>query len=101
MDANHIHIFLEKILKTAHCPKCHKKLSIGNIKVQSSTEKTCTFQIHCDKCNNKAIAQAVLKIEPIKKEALESISPPVISEEEIIHAQNILTKNINIDSFFK
>lgn len=94
MEPNHIHIFLEKILATASCPRCGDKIKLQNILVQASTERTCIFKIHCDKCQSSSLAQAVINVEPVNNINNHSYpivnTPPKISEEEIKEAEESL-----------
>ncbi len=103
MDSNHIHIFLEKILANEQCPKCNAKIEIGNISVQSVSDKTCLFKIHCSECHFDSIAQAVINIVSDKKHPdMKNISPTEISEEEVNTAQKTLESNPkSLSAFFE
>ena len=87
MRSNHIHTFIEKILATATCPRCGHGVLLKDISVESATEKTCTFRISCQHCKNEAIAQASLQLDR-EREYLKKISPPRISEVEILNVKD-------------
>lgn len=103
MDSNHIHIFLEKILSTVHCPQCKKKVKISDISIQSLTNKTCIFRLHCGHCGFDSLAQAVINF-PGEKEGLEiqDISYEPIRETEVVMIHDILSdkKKNTLSSFF-
>lgn len=105
MESNHIHIFLEKILATAHCPRCKDKIRLQNITIQASTERTCFFKIHCDNCQIDSLAQAVINVEPMTNHSDLSHSPiktpSKISEDDILRIQEIfeVEKNKTLNDF--
>ena len=95
MGSNHIHIFIEKILATATCPRCGQGVLLKDISFESATERTCTFRISCQHCRNEAIAQASLQVDQ-EQEYLKKISPPRISEIEILKVQGFFKANSQI-----
>lgn len=97
---------MEKILATANCPNCKGKINARNIFVEYATERTCSFRISCDKCKGNAIVQAVISVEPKNKDqqisSLEPISPPKISENEVLEIGKFFEENKgkSFSSFF-
>lgn len=106
MESNHIHIFLEKILATAFCPHCKGRVGLKNISVQSVTDRTCVFKMHCDLCNNDVLAQAILNVEDkrgvTQNMPLSTISPKKINESDIFELISMLENDSyqNLSSFF-
>lgn len=105
MDSNSIHIFLEKILANEKCPKCHADIKVNNIHIQSLTDKSCFFKIHCPKCNFDSLAQAVINISPDKntENTIKKITKTDISEMEVakLSAEMEINDYKNLSSFFK
>jgi hypothetical protein len=105
MDSNHIHIFLEKILSTARCPECNRRVYINDITIQNIDENICLFRINCAHCGLETMAQAVLSIVPKEKsknaKPVHTLKNSISKDEiKIIHDDFMNKKHKNLSSFF-
>ena len=110
MDSNHLHTFLEKILQTAICPNCKSKISLREISIESCTAQACAFKIHCEKCDHRAVAQAVINAQPKNPTASQlatadqvaQLTPPPISRDEVNFLEKVFRNQslIAFDSIF-
>jgi len=97
MNLDEIKNIIDHLKKTSKCPECKAKYKMENINIIATTNAEALFELICEKCENKSIANVVFsETNPLYDAA--GRKHRKISQDDILDVKNFLN---NFDGNFK